>query len=381
MEYAPIYLATLILWGICLWQAIGFGRLGRLVQRQSRKPLRSDVPPVSIVLTCHDHAMQLRQTLPKLLTQEYPADYEIIVVDMHSTDDTKDILEELEYTHPHLHHTHCPSTARDISLHRLALTLGIRAAAHEWVVLSEADCRPSGPQWLLHLMQPCTDDKDAVLGVMRYDDERGWAARRRQFFHLWQQMRWLPEAMHSAPYRADEACLCYRRSHFMEHQGFAASANLEAGAATLLVNRHVKRGRCDVSLHPQAFVRQEQPPTRRWRQDRLFFMETRHHMAHGLPYRLRYATALMAQMLWPIAAIMLIAICWPNPYVLVPVGLMWTALIAVRQWQFFLTTRALGIRPFHASLPLFLHLPLVWDLGAWLRWRMSDKKNYRKRFV
>jgi cellulose synthase/poly-beta-1,6-N-acetylglucosamine synthase-like glycosyltransferase len=329
--------------------------------------------------------MQLRQTLPELLTQEYPADYEVIVVDMHSTDDTKDILEELEYTHPHLHHTHCPSTARDISLHRLALTLGIRAAAHEWVVLSEADCRPSGPQWLLHLMQPCTDDKDAVLGVMRYDDERGWAARRRQFFHLWQQMRWLPEAMHSAPYRADEACLCYRRSHFMEHQGFAASANLEAGAATLLVNRHVKRGRCDVSLYPQAFVRQEQPPTRRWRQDRLFFMETRHHFRRTFFYRLRYFrhVSLTWFFTFATAGAILVEVLLQHYILLALVALLWVAHYCQRHHHLRQALQA-TLTPKLSSLtialsPILLHLVAIWDAQAWLRWNFSKKQTFEKK--
>ncbi|MCR4920189.1 MAG: glycosyltransferase [Bacteroidaceae bacterium] len=381
METAPLYLAAFVLWALCLWQAIGFGRLGRLCKKQAREPLRTDVPPVSVVLTCHDHEAQLRQNLPMLLGQDYPTDFEIIVVDMHSTDGTKDLLEEFEYAYPHLHHTHCPATARDISLHRLALTLGMRAAAYEWVVFSEADCAIGGTQWLLHLMQPCTDDRDAVLGLMRYDDRRGWAARRRQFFHLWQQMMWLPYAQHMAPYRADEACLCYRRSHFLAHQGFAASANLEAGAATLLVNRHVASGRCGVSVRPEAQVRQELPPARRWRQDRLYYMETRRHMTQGLPYRLRYAIALAAQLLWPVTASALLALTWPNPYVAVPVGVMWLALIVLRQTMFLQSTRALNLRPFHWCLPLLLHLPLLWDTAAWLRWRVSDKKDYRKRFV
>ena len=192
---------------------------------------------------------------------------------------------------------------------------------------------------------------------------------------------WLPHARHHAPYRADEACLCYRRSHFLAHQGFASSAGLEAGAATLLVNRHVARGMCAVSVRPEAQVRQDLPPAHRWRQDRLFFMETRRHTTQGLPYRLRYAVAVIAQLLWPFLAAALIAVAWPNPYVIAPVALMWISLIVVRQAMFLQTTRPLGLRPFHWSLPLLLHMPLLWDIRAWFAWLASDKKTYRKRFV
>ena len=381
MEYASLYLGFLFLWVIVILQAIHFRQLGRLSKRQSMKPLRGDVPACSVVITCHNHAEQLRQSLPILLEQEYPSEYEIIVVDMLSTDDTKDVLESFEYSYPHLHHTHCPETARDISLQRLALTLGVRAAAHEWVVFTSADCHTSERQWLFHLMQPCDEKRDAVLGLMRYEEDGSLYGRRWQFFHLWQQMLWLPYSRRFAPYRADGACLCYRRSHFMAHQGFASSALLESGAETLLVNRHIARGRCDINVRPQALVCQELPPRHRWAEERLFFMATRRQMRQGFLYRMWYACHLLAQLLFPLSALVLVALTWPNPYVAAAVAILWLIAILVRQRMFLSTTRQLGIRPFRLSLPLFLHMPLFWDTSAWLRWLASDKKIYRKKFV
>ena len=381
MEFAPLYVIFVLLWAAALAEAYGYGRLGRLVGRRSQEPLQTDVPSCSIVMACHNHAAQLRQNLPALLEQAYPGEFEVIVVDMLSTDGTKDLLESMETVYPHLQHTHCPSTARDISLQRLALTLGVRAASHEWVVFLQPDCRVGGGQWLTELMQPCTDERDAVLGLMVYDEDGTWAGRRRQFFHLWQQTLWLPHALSHAPYRADEACLCYRRSHFMAHQGFAQSALLESGAETLLVNRHVARRRCGVSLRSGAIVRQQMPPRHRWHQDRLFFMATRALMRQGLPYRLRYAWRVAVESLFPLSAVALIAVCWPNPYVAVPVALMWTGVAVVRHLMLRQTTRRLGISSFGLSLPLLLHGPLVWDCTAWLRWLKTDKNTFRKKFV
>jgi cellulose synthase/poly-beta-1,6-N-acetylglucosamine synthase-like glycosyltransferase len=342
------------------------------------------MPPVSIIITAHEQCDVLRRHLPAFLEQDYPADYEVIVVDMNSTDDTLPMLENLQRRNPNLHIVCLPDSARDVSPLRLALTLGIRSASNEWLVLSKADCIPASSHWLSHMISTCEarPETQIVLGQSRFVDGHGWHGLRCRFFRARQQWLHLYYAKRNGAYRCDGTNLCYRRSLFFEHRGFADHANLLAGATDIMVNHHSTARNTAVCTDPEAIILQDTPRNPDWwSRERLFFMETRQHMAHGLPYRLRYATALMAQLLWPIAAIALIAICWPNPYVLVPVGLMWTALIAVRQWQFFLTTRALGIRPFHASLPLFLHLPLVWDLGAWLRWRMSDKKNYRKRFV
>lgn len=381
MELAPLYLAFLLLWLMALGHAFHYGRLGRLSKRQEKEPLRTDVPPCTIVITCHNQAPQLRDNLPALLAQDYPADYEVIVIDMLSTDETKEVLESLERENPHLHLGHCPATARDISLHRLALTLGIRAAEHEWVVMTQADCRVSGSQWLLALMQPCTEERDAVLGTMVYAEDGTWRGRRRQFFHLWQQTMWLPWACHARPYRADGACLCYRKSRFMNHQGFAESALLEGGAETLLVNRHVGRGRCAVNVRPASIVSQELPPRHRWRQDRVFFMAARSYMRQGWLYRLWYASNALSQMLFTLTAIVMAALLWKNPYVTGAVAVMWLS-VAVVQWVMLgRSARQLGVRPFGLLLPWFVHRPLAWDTAAWLRLKASDKKTFRRKFV
>ena len=381
MESAPLYLIFLLLWIASLWPAIRLCQLGRISKRQEREPLRADVPPASIVIACHNNAPQLRENLPALLQQEYPTEFEVIVVDMHSTDETKDLLENFAYTYPHLHHTHCPTTARDISLQRLALTLGVRAAAHEWIVFTEADCTVSGPQWLLHMTQPCTDERDAVLGVMLYDEDGTWRGRKFQFFHLWQQTLWLPHAIHHAPYQADGAALCYRRSHFMQHQGFASSALWEVGAETLLVNHNIRAGRCDANLRPQAIVRKPLPTNHKWREDSLRSVATHHQIRQGFLYLLSYAFRETCHLLFPLSAISLFAVAWGNPYVMVPVALMWLALIVLRLVMFRQTTRQLGIRSFNLSLPWLLHMPLIWGISAWLRWLGSDKKMFRKKFV
>jgi len=56
----------------------------------SKAPLAaSQLPPLSVILTTYNQEEALRRNLPLILEQEYPADYEVIVVDMNSTDDTK----------------------------------------------------------------------------------------------------------------------------------------------------------------------------------------------------------------------------------------------------------------------------------------------------
>ena len=100
------------------------------------------VQPLTIVIPARNQADALRRHLPAVLSQDYDL-YDVIVVDMASADETLVLLEAMEMEYDHLRHLQTPPSARDISLERLALTLGIRAAQSEWVVITQADCEPS----------------------------------------------------------------------------------------------------------------------------------------------------------------------------------------------------------------------------------------------
>ena len=50
-----------------------------------------DLPPVSVIICARDEEENLRKFLPFVLEQDYP-DYEVIVVNDGSTDDTDDYL-------------------------------------------------------------------------------------------------------------------------------------------------------------------------------------------------------------------------------------------------------------------------------------------------
>lgn len=57
----------------------------------------------SVIVPVYNKASTLRDTLPVILTQESPpGDYEVIVVDNGSTDETPRVLEDLARQHPHM---------------------------------------------------------------------------------------------------------------------------------------------------------------------------------------------------------------------------------------------------------------------------------------
>lgn len=239
-------------------------------------------PRLSVVMSVHDNAHELERNLPALLSQDYAAGYEVIVVDESSTDDTEDVLKRLKHSHPNLYTTFIPRSSHYLSRRKLGLTVGVKAAKGEWIVFTDADCKPRGDQWLAALASHCTEGKDLVLGYTSYAD--GTSAFRR-FYQLLEQWRALRSARRTA-YRYGGHALAMRRSLFVEGDGFREDLKYLRGEYDFLVNEYAAPHNTAIATEPEARLVQDEPSHTTWLNDHLFYMETRRHLNRSLSFRL-----------------------------------------------------------------------------------------------
>ena len=108
----------------------------RRIRRDKKKPTpnpslkggeESLTPGVSVILSAHNEGDNLANYLQALLTQEWP-EYEVIVVDDESEDNTRAVVESYMVQDPRLRLTFVPYGARVGSTKKLALTLAAKAA-------------------------------------------------------------------------------------------------------------------------------------------------------------------------------------------------------------------------------------------------------------
>ena len=128
------------------------------------------LPSVSIVITAHDNAAELRRNLPLVLAQQYPGNYQVIVVAEKGDSETEDVLKLLS-ADKHLYYTLIPESSRYMSRKKLSITIGVKAAQSEWIMLVEPSCRPESEHWLATMARNCNKDKDLVIGYSSYDDD------------------------------------------------------------------------------------------------------------------------------------------------------------------------------------------------------------------
>lgn len=234
-----------------------------------------ELPPVSVIITTHNQAYQLEQNLPVILEQDYP-NFEVIVVNDCSEDNTDDVLKEMSFRYKNFYHTFTLPSARYISRKKLAITLGLKASHNEWIILTEADCTPQSDQWLRLMARNFSDSTRIVLGYANYAKESGFFNRRITFDRLIENCHFLSRVIYNdKAYRGDGCNLAFRKSVFMEQDGFAKNLQLARGEDSLLVNEMARPSQTRVECDPKAVMKQD-PPFRRktWTTDKVFFKET-----------------------------------------------------------------------------------------------------------
>lgn len=386
-EYTTITACIILglMWAVLLCQAFSWAALKRIVKRQSiRVNPQVPLPPVSIVITAHDQARELERNLPMLLEQDYP-DFEVVVVNNNSTDYTEDVLKRMELKYSHLRHTFTPQSSRYISQRQLALTLGIRSAAYEWVALTDADCAPVSALWLQHLaVVTSVPGTDVILGYANFSAEHKQSLRCTRFQLLHNRMQALCYATRHGAYRYGGPNLLIRKSMFLQVKGFADYNQLLNGAEEIFVSRSGKPGNTGIAVHSLAVVHRE-PHTLSslYAQERLDRMETRRYLRHGFRFRLSAAVKCAAP--WVALGTFAAGVSWTVTSGTYQPALassaLYLAYLLAADLSFNASGRLLGERPLHFSFFFCsLAMPFLW-VSSRLRYCFTPRKVFLKKAV
>lgn len=230
----------------------GMSRYRRRI-RKGKADFSAAKPPVSVVICAKNEQENLSRFLPCVLEQDYP-DFEVIVVNDGSTDSTEDILTLLKSKYPNLQSTFVPNGAKFINSKKFALTLGIRAARHDILLLTDADCRPVSRQWISAMVRDFTDGTDLVLGYGGYTRENTLLNRLIGYDTLTIAMQYMNLALAGHPYMGVGRNMAYRKSLFDKNKGFSSHLNVRSGDDDLFVNEAGRGGNTRVEVSPLSFT-------------------------------------------------------------------------------------------------------------------------------
>lgn len=229
-------------------------------------------PPVSILITAHDNLAELERNLPMFLRQQYAADYQVIVVCQSTDGETQDFLKRIAAENPHLYYTYIPESSRYMSRKKLQITLGVKAAKHEWIILTEPNCRPSNDKWLQTMTRQCQDPNHLVLGYVALDEETKSV---RRFDSIRKAYYVLRRAQQTYGYRSHMPNVAFRKSDFMKEQGYQGNLEYVRGEYDFLVNKYAHCGDTATELDCDAWLIREAPSSKSWHNAHLYLQASR----------------------------------------------------------------------------------------------------------
>lgn len=246
-------ITTLLFLLLTLYDLVSYTRPLRASRRQPAEN-NGFGEPVSVIVYAKNESENLRNHLPALLTQEYPA-FEVIVINDGSTDESEDVLKTLKNKYKHLYHTYIPENARYLSRKKLSLTIGIKAAKHDLLLFTEANCQPVSPRWIASMVQPFhSHATEVVLGFCAYRHTRGFFHKLVAYDNLLSGLQYLSCALKHHPYTGDGRNLSYRKSLFFAHKGYYKTLGLHAGDDDLFINETAKGSNTAVVYSPDSLT-------------------------------------------------------------------------------------------------------------------------------
>ena len=220
-------------------------------------------PGISVVIITHDSDRMLQHAIDTVAAQQYP-DYEIVVVNNASTDDTNDVIKRATKQYPTLlRSTHLPQNRNGILHMTIATTLGVRAARKEWIVLLRPNSTPKSNLWLQNIAFSIMQGHDICIGYNQYYsyDKTAWE-RRALRWHQHQQIlnyRAINRGKRK-PIAAESSNIAFRKQDFLDNGGYGRWLNLPNCHEHLYATTFASRCSTQMLMQPEAQVETLIPP-------------------------------------------------------------------------------------------------------------------------
>lgn len=217
------------LWGL-------FSRLAFFKKSKYDHNGDAKLEPVSVIICTRDCYEYLIDLVPKILTQDYP-DFELVIVNDCSVDETSEYLKELVIKHPEVNVVSLTQSLNFFHGKKFPLSMGIKSAKNDLLLLTDADCLPNDDQWIRNMVGTYRKGTEVVLGYGPYFTRKGLLNKLIRFDTLYTAMQYLSMALAKMPYMGVGRNLSYRREIFYKNKGFTSHYNIPSGDDDIFISQ------------------------------------------------------------------------------------------------------------------------------------------------
>lgn len=265
---SAVLIQLLYYWGI-------FSRLAFYKKR----PQEQQYKPVSVVICARDEYPNLKRNLPLFLEQDYP-DYEVVVVNDCSEDDTQYLLRDLTEKYPHLKVATINENVNFFRGKKFALAVGIKSAKHEQLLLTDADCWPKSNRWIMEMQNNFKDKTEIVLGYSGYKQYPGFLNKLIRFDTVMVALQYLSYSLIGKTYMGVGRNLAYKKSLFINVKGFTSHYHIKSGDDDIFINQVATKNNTKIEISTAAHTVSEPKKTfTEWQ------MQKKRHLTTGQYYK------------------------------------------------------------------------------------------------
>lgn len=236
--------------------------------------------PVSVVICARNEEYNLEKNLPLVLEQDYP-DFEVVVVNDFSDDDTAYLLDQMKKRYSNLRVVTLSQHLNFFKGKKFPLSIGIKAAKNEILLLTDADCAPLSDQWIDKMQRHFDDATDVVLGYGGYTTGQGFLNKLIQFDTMKIAVQYFGMALIGKAYMGVGRNLAYRKSVFYRYGGFTAHYKISSGDDDLFINKISNKYNTKIEYAVEAHT--ISAPKRNFS---LWFRQKKRHLSTGKYYKL-----------------------------------------------------------------------------------------------
>lgn len=193
--------------------------------------------PVSVIVCAKNEQDNVRKYIPLLAEQDYP-DFEIVLIDDASSDETLDVFEEYEKQYKNVRLVKVVNNEAFWGNKKFALTLGIKAASKDYLLFTDADCYPTSKNWITEMTSNFTMQKTIVLGYGAYEKiPNSFLNKLIRYETLLTAVQYFSYAKAGNPYMGVGRNLAYKKDEFFKVDGFRDHLKIRSGDDDLFINQ------------------------------------------------------------------------------------------------------------------------------------------------
>lgn len=295
--YAFIFIVVIqFIYYIFIFSRFAFAKIGQ--------PSLKNIS-ISIIVCAKNEAENLSTLIPKLLEQDY-TNFEIVLINDASSDNSLEIMEGFGSKYSNIKVVNVVNNEAFWGNKKYALTLGIKASTHDFLLFTDADCVPKSNQWIKAMSSHFTNKKSLIIGYGAYAKQKNSLLNKLiRYETLFTALQYFSYAKIGIPYMGVGRNLAYKKNTFYKANGFMNHMNVRSGDDDLFVNQVATPENTTICISQNSFTISK--PKKTFSQ---WFKQKRRHISTAKFYKSQHkillSTFYLSQLLFWVLAISLL---------------------------------------------------------------------------